>query len=121
MIKTIACLVGFLITSPALARAPSAENVCVNYGPCPLNLSSFVCTDTPQSSFVRRICYDAPKSFMAINLQGTWYPYCEIDAGTVNALITASSVGGFYNQNIRSRRDGTRGPFDCRDHPLPDY
>lgn len=109
MIRTIVFLLGFLVALPAFARVPVAETVCVKYGPCPLSLSTFVCTDTPQSSFVRRICYDAPKSFMVINLKGTWYPYCEIDAGTVNALITAKSVGRFYNQNIRSRRDGTHG------------
>jgi hypothetical protein len=44
-----------------------------------------------------------------------------IDAATAQALIAAESVGSFYNANIRSRRDGTHGPFDCRDHPIPGY
>ena len=68
-----------------------------------------------------RVCYDAPKSFMVIKLNETWYPYCEIDAATVQQLITAGSAGTFYNQNIRSRPDGSHGPFDCRDHPMPNY
>jgi hypothetical protein len=27
----------------------------------------------------------------------------------------------FYNASIRSKRDGTHGPFDCRDHPAPQF
>lgn len=95
--------------------------VCVKYGPCPLDLSNFECMDTSRSSFVRRVCYDAPNAFMVINLKGTWYPYCQIDAGTVQALVTAESVGAFYNKHVRSGRDGSHGPFDCRDHPMPTY
>lgn len=98
-----------------------AETICVKYGPCPLDLSAFVCTDTPRSSFIRRVCYDASKQFMAIKLKGTWYPYCSIDAGTVNGLLAADSAGRFYRANIRSKQRGTRGPFDCRDHGLPTY
>jgi len=97
------------------------ETVCVKYGPCPLDLSGFECTDTPRSSFIRRVCYDTSKRFMAIKLKSTWYPYCGVDAGVVHGLLTADSAGRFYNANIRSKRDGTRGPFDCRDHGLPGY
>jgi hypothetical protein len=122
----VAAAVGLAIGSSAvpLARAKTPEavqTICVKYGPCPLDVSAFTCTDTPQSSFVRRVCYDAVKSFMVIKLKETWYPYCAIDAAMVQALITADSVGSFYNAKIRSGRDGTHGPFDCRDHPLPNY
>ncbi len=119
--EAVAIVLAFLIASPALAKAPVTEAVCVKYGPCPLDVSAFTCTDTPRSSFIRRVCYDAPKAFMVIKLKETWYPYCAIDAGTVRALTTAESVGTFYNKNIRSRRDGIHGPFDCRDHPIPGY
>ena len=105
----------------AHAKSPeTAEIICVKYGPCPLNVSAFECTDVT-SSFIRRVCYDAPKSFMVIKLKETWYPYCEIDAATVQQLLSAGSAGTFYNENIRSRPDGAHGPFDCRDHPLPEY
>jgi hypothetical protein len=69
-----------LLASPVLAEAPTVETICVKYGPCPLNVSTFTCVDTPRSSFARRICYDAPKAFMVSKLNETWYPYCEIDA-----------------------------------------
>jgi hypothetical protein len=116
-------LSGMLVGGNAAAqRAPLSEaSVCVKYGPCPLDTSSFTCTDTPRSSVVRRVCYDEPKSFMVIKLKETWYPHCGIDAGTVAQLLSAQSAGSFYIEAIRSRRDGTHGPFDCRDHPLPEY
>ena len=71
---------------------------------------------TPNSSFVRQVCYDPPKRFMAIKLKETWYPYCEVDAASVQALLSATSIGAHYNQYFRSKMDGTHGPFDCRDH-----
>jgi KTSC domain len=116
-------LSGILVGGNATGqRAPvSAGSVCVKYGPCPLDVSTFTCMDTPKSSFVRRVCYDEPKSFMVIKLNETWYPHCAIDATTVAQLLSAQSAGRFYNRAIRSRPDGTRGPFDCRDHPLPGY
>ena len=118
--EAVAIVLAFLIASPALAKAPVTEAVCVKYGPCPLDLSAFNCTVTPRSSFIRRVCYDAPKSFMVIKLKETWYPYCAIDAGTVAELLVAGSKGTFYNQRIRSR-GGQHGPFDCLDHPIPNY
>ena len=120
-IRSIVIAFGLLTGTPAVAEVPVIESVCVKYGPCPLDLHSFACTDTLQSSFVRRVCYDAEREFMVIRLKGTWYPYCSIDAATVQALVTSASVGSFYNDNIRSRRDGTHGRFDCRDHPMPSY
>jgi len=124
LVRILAIASAALLTvhAVAVARAPeTAQSICVKYGPCPLDVSAFTCTDTPRSSFVRRVCYDEPRAFMVIKLKETWYPYCEIDAATVQQLLSAESVGTFYNENIRSRRDGTHGPFDCRDHPLPKY
>ena len=111
-------IVGF--TAAHARTSETAEIICVKYGPCPLNVSVFECIDVT-SSFIRRVCYDVPKSFMVIKLKETWYPYCEINAATVQQLLSAGSAGTFYNENIRSRPDGTHGPFDCRDHPLPEY
>ncbi len=100
--------------------AARAETICVKYGPCPLDLAQFACSDTAHSSFVRRVCYHPVKRFMAINLNGTWYPYCSVDAASVKALISAPSIGSHYNAKFRSR-GGQRGPFDCRDHPIPSF
>jgi len=81
-----------------------------------IDLKSFTCTNTV-SSFVNRVCYDKANSYMLILLKDTWYHYCEIDAGTVTALLNAESVGRYYNANIKGT--GKDGPFDCRTHRVP--
>jgi hypothetical protein len=112
-----------VIASPILVAivisGAAADPICVRYGPCPLDLSSFTCSDTSRSSFVRRVCYDARNQFMVIRLKETWYPYCGIDAQIVQALVSAPSIGSFYNENIRSKRGGAHGAFDCRDRGMP--
>jgi KTSC domain len=44
---------------------------------------------------VKRICYDRGNTYMLINLNGTYYHYCEIDGETVIGLLHAESVGRF--------------------------
>lgn len=79
-----------------------------------LKLDTFSCEGYTRSSFINRICYDAPKQFMVILLKETWYPYCGIDAGTVEGLKKAESMGRFFNSNVKSK-------FDCRVTPAPKY
>jgi hypothetical protein len=109
---TFALLAAVLYCAPALS-----ETVNVKYRGA-VDLKSFVCTDTT-SSFVHRVCYDKAHAYMLILLKNTWYHYCEIDAGTVSALIRASSVGRYYNSNIKSSSND--GRFDCRTHKVPNY
>ena len=99
-----------LCVGASLARA---ESVDVKYRGA-VNLKSFDCTDTARSSFIRRVCYDKANEYMLINLNGTYYHYCAIDAGSVSHLLTAPSMGTFYIANIKSN-------FDCRINPVPDY
>jgi len=56
---------------------------------------------------------------MIILLKGTYYHYCEIDQGTVEALLGAESMGRYFQANIRG--NGADGPFDCRTHRVPEY
>src|SRR4051794_2875916 len=97
-----------LITSAALA-----ETVDVKYGKA-VNLATFDCTDIPGKN-VKRVCHDPTKNYMVIRLRDTYYHYCAIDAGTVARITSASSPDRFFSENIRSKRDGAHGPFDCRD------
>jgi hypothetical protein len=96
------------------------ECVTIKYRDTPVCLNTFTCTETPQSSFVRQICYDAVKSYMLIKLNESWYHYCSVDRVSVDNLIHANSLGSYYNQSFRSHGP-VHGPFDCRDHPVPDY
>lgn len=94
-----------------------AETVDVKYHG-PVELGRFECSSISRSSFIRRVCYAPQQRYMVINLDGTYYHHCAIDAGTIHGLMSADSMGRFYNSNIRSR-GSVRGPFDCRDHPIP--
>ena len=101
----------------AMAISARAETVDVKYHG-PVELSRFECNSISRSSFIQRVCYAPQQRYMVINLDGTYYHHCAIDGATIRGLLTADSMGRFYNANIRSR-DSVRGPFDCRDHPIP--
>jgi KTSC domain len=104
-----------IATIVALCACPAAqaESVYVKYRG-EVDLKFFNCTDIARSSFIRRVCYDRPNEYMLISLNGTFYHYCEIDGGTVSALMTAESMGRYYNASIKGR-------FDCRTYRVPEY
>jgi hypothetical protein len=101
-----------------IAVPASSETVDVKYRG-PVDLKAFACVDTPRSSFIQRVCFDKAQSYMLINLRGTYYHYCELPAATLDAFMTAPSMGQFYNQKIKG--SGSDGPFDCRTHRVPTY
>ena len=96
-----------------IAAQVNAETVNVKYRGV-VALEPFACETITHSSLVKRICYDRREQYMIINLQGTYYHYCEIDAGKVSALHNASSMGRYFNENIKGR-------FDCRTRRVPSY
>lgn len=76
-------LVTFAVDN-AFAFAPC---VTVKYRDRLACLDAFVCTETPQNSFAREICYDATKSYMLIELNETWYHLCAVDHPSVDNLM----------------------------------
>jgi hypothetical protein len=96
----------------------AAESIAVKYWG-ELNLKPFTCTDISRSSFINRVCFDEKEQFMVIQLRGTYYPYCEMPKQTLDTFMTASSMGKFYNANIKG--SGKDGPYDCRTHRKPTY
>jgi hypothetical protein len=98
---------------PEAASAAVNEQVFVKYRG-PVNLAAFACEPVTKSSFIRRVCYDAKNAYMLIDLNGTYYHYCEIDEATVTGLLTAPSMGRFFNASIKRS-------FDCRTHRVPAY
>ena len=110
VVRTSLVALAVACCASALARA---ESVYVKYRGV-VDLNPFACTDTPRSSFIERVCYDRRNEYMLISLKGTFYHYCEIDGGTASALMTAESMGRYYNASIKGR-------FDCRTHRVPEY
>jgi hypothetical protein len=113
MIRSIITTVVLLIASPA-----SSETVDVKYRGA-VDLKPFACADISRSSFIQRVCYDKSQNYMLINLRGTYYHYCELPVATFEAFMAASSMGQFYNQQIKG--NGSDGAFDCRTHRIPTY
>lgn len=107
-IQSLAIVLAF-----GLSTAVLAEVVNVKYRGA-VDLAPFQCESVNRSSLVTRVCYDRKEQYMVIGLQGTYYHYCEIDAGTAAALRSAESMGRFYNSNIKGR-------FDCRSRRVPTY
>jgi len=105
--------IGTYLAFSECASVAFAESVYVKYRG-EVDLKGFDCADIARSSFIRRVCFDRRNEYMLISLNGTFYHYCEIDAGTVSSLLNAPSMGGFYNTSIK-------GQFDCRVHRVPVY
>jgi hypothetical protein len=95
-----------------------SETVDVKYRG-PVDLKTFECRDINRGSFIQRVCYDKAQSYMIIGLRGTYYHYCELPPATFDSLMSAPSMGQFYNQNIKG--SGSDGPYDCRTHRVPTY
>jgi hypothetical protein len=95
------------------ASSAYAETVDVKYRG-PIDLQPFVCEAYTRSSFINRVCYDEANNYMLIKLNETWYHYCGIDAGTVDSLKSAESMGRYFNATIKGR-------FDCRSNAAPKY
>ena len=116
--KPKALITAVVLLATLFVGRASAESVEVEYqGEVPLD--TFECEDVTRSSFIDRVCYDADNQYMVISLSGTYYGYCEIDQTTVDDLLAASSMGAFYNKEIKGNNSDS--PFDCRTHTLPDY
>ena len=113
MTRTATTIILLLLTAEV-----GSETVDVKYRG-PVDLKTFECRDINRSSFIQRVCYDKPQSYMIISLKGTYYHYCELPVAMFDALMGAPSMGQFYNQNIKG--SGSDGPFDCRTHRVPSY
>lgn len=95
---------------PAISNA---ETVYVKYRG-PVNLSPFECDWISRSSLVKRLCYDKKEAYVIVNLNGTYYHYCEVPSNVVAAWHNAESMGRFYNANMKGR-------YDCRVLRVPLY
>jgi hypothetical protein len=95
------------------ALQAGAESVYVKYRG-EVDLAPFKCSTVTRSSLIKRVCYDDHEAYVLIDVNGTYYHYCEIDSGTVSKLLSADSMGRYYNTAIK-------GNFDCRVKRMPKY
>jgi hypothetical protein len=100
----------FLVNFAGICRS---ETVDVKYRGA-VDLAPFKCVSIDRSSFIRRVCYDAAKSYMIVKLNETYYHYCDIGNRTVDDFEAADSMGRFFNASIK-------GHFDCQTGHVPSY
>jgi hypothetical protein len=104
------------LVSLAGASWTDAETVDVeNRGT--VDLKPFACQDTPRSSLVNRVCYDAANRSMIVQIKAIYFQYCEVPPAALDALLNAPSMGQYYNTNIRDA--GPEGTYPCAAHRAP--
>ncbi|SRR6266511_4301870 len=96
-----------------VAFGAHAESVYVKYRG-EIDLAPFNCHGVKRSSVIQRVCYDSREKYLLLSLAGTYYHYCEVDRATVSYLLSAESMGRYYNRQIKGR-------FDCRVKRMPAY
>jgi hypothetical protein len=108
-------LAGLLLSTLLLMLTGSsnAETVVVKYRGA-VDLKPFKCETIYQSSAVKRLCYDAREGYVVVNLNGTYYHYCEVPAYIVSRWRASNSMGDYFNKNVK-------GHFDCRVNRVPAY
>ncbi len=93
----------------------TAESIYVKYkGLVDVDNGHFSHLSLKYSSFINNIYYDDDNKYLLVQLNNTFYHYCSIPNNTVNSWVNSSSLGRFYNANVK-------GNFDCRTNPQPSY
>ena len=78
-----------------------------------VSTSNFEVLDQSDST-VKGAWYDSSNEYMVIKLSGTYYHYCGMPSSVWSGFRSASSLYGYYQDDIK-------GQFDCRVNPVPSY
>jgi len=73
-----------------------------------VDLRTFECRDINRSSLIQRVCYDRAQSTLIVGIRGVYDQYCSLPPPTFEGLMSAPSMGQFFNRNIRA------GMYACR-------
>jgi hypothetical protein len=96
-----------------LAGASWADAETVNVkGRGAVDLAPFVCQDITRSSLVNRVCYDAVKQTMIVQLSSAYAQYCGVPEAARDGFLNAPSMGQYYNVNIKG--SGAQALYQCR-------
>jgi hypothetical protein len=75
-----------------------------------VDLAPLACQDITRSTLVNRVCYDAAKRVMIVEVNAAYSGYCGVPETTLHAFLNAPSMGQYYNANIK---DSVSGPYHC--------
>ena len=104
MVRAAAAILVHLLAAPVVSETIDVA------GRGAVDLDSFECRDVTRSSIVQRVCYDHAQRHLIVAVRGAYDQYCDLPAETFGALMTAPSMGQFFNRNIRA------GPYGCGRH-----
>src|SRR5437868_1970763 len=82
-----------------------------------VDLKPFSCQDITRSSVISRVCYDTESRRMLVQRHAVYHQYCDLPKQTVDALLSAPSMGRYYRANIEAA-DGS-APYACRTDKVP--
>jgi hypothetical protein len=99
-----------LLIRLAGANWADAETVNVEHRG-PVDLKPFVCQDIVRSSIVNRVCYDAAKQTMIVQLNSVYAQTCDVPEAARDSFLNAPSMGQYYNANIKG---SGAAPYECR-------
>ena len=105
MVRAAAAIFMQLLTTPVVS-----ETIDIG-GRSTVDLITFECRDITRSSIVQRVCYDRARRHLIVAVKGAYAQYCDLPAGTYDALLAAPSMGGFFNRHIRG---DSGAAFACR-------
>jgi len=90
-----------------------AQEVFVKYRGL-VDLSNFYCPSIKPSSVVNNICYDQQNEYLLVQLNRTYYHYCEVPLSVFSDWIDADSLGRYYKAFVK-------GNYSCRLSKPPEY
>lgn len=70
-----------------------------------VSLSNFVCRRVERSSFIYRVCHHPKTKYMVIRIRDKHYLYCKIEDDEVLQFFASASMGKFFNQHFRGKRE----------------
>jgi hypothetical protein len=98
-----------------LGSSAFAKDIYVKYrGTVDVSKGHFQHLSLKSSSFINDMYYDSDNNYLLVQLRSTYYHYCSIPQSVVSDWRGSSSLGRYYNYNIK-------GNYDCRINPVPKY
>ena len=98
-----------------LSSTTFAKDIYVKYrGAVDVSNGHFQQLSLKGSSLVKNMYHDKGNSYLLVKLKSTYYHYCSIPQNIVSDWRSSSSLGRYYNYNIK-------GNYDCRVNPIPSY
>ncbi|MDA9476055.1 hypothetical protein XI03_16395 [Bradyrhizobium sp. CCBAU 65884] len=94
-----------------LAAAPIVSETVETGERRRIDLATFECRDISRSTVLQRVCYDRAHHDLVVATGGGYARYCGVAAETADRLLSAPSMGQFFNQNIK--REAPGGRYDC--------